>query len=110
MQIPVDIPIIVPLLGMTALWFISAWGVAFTANQRGANSWSWFALGLIGGPFAWLGVLRTGKICHHCRSKIHLKAKICPNCDLPQTYKDLTTELRPHPEGLVARSGKDGEI
>ncbi len=89
MQIPVDIPIIiVPLFGITALWFMSTWGVAF----------------------AGLGALRTGKICHHCRSKIHLKAKICPSCDLPQTYKDLTTELRPHPEGLVAPSGKDGEI
>ena len=84
MQIPVDIPIIiVPLLGITALWFMSTWGVAF----------------------AGLGALRTGKICHHCRSKIHLKAKICPSCDLPQTDKDLTTEPRPHPEGLV--SAKD---
>ena len=81
MQIPVDIPIIiVPLFGITALWFMSTWGVAF----------------------AGLGALRTGKICHHCRSKIHLKAKICPSCDLPQADKDLTTELRPHPEGLVS--------
>ena len=81
MQIPVDIPIIiVPLFGITALWFMSTWGVAF----------------------AGFGALRTGKICHHCRSKIHLKAKICPSCDLPQADKDLTTELRPHPEGLVS--------
>jgi|GEM_PF-4751680 len=40
MQIPVDIPIIiVPLLGITALWFMSTWGVAFAANQRAAHSW-----------------------------------------------------------------------
>ena len=110
MQIPADLRLAVPLLGIGALWLVSAWGVAFIANHRRANWWSWFALGLLGGPIAWLGVLRTGKICHHCRSKINLKARICPACDLPQTYKDLTTELRPHPEGLVARSGKDGEI
>lgn len=110
MQIPTDLHSAVPMLGMVALWFMSALGVAFSADQRGANSWSWFALGLVVGPFAWFGILRMGKICHHCRSKIHLKAKTCPRCDLPQTYKDLTTELRPHPEGLVARSGKDGDI
>ena len=110
MQIPIDPFSPLHFIAMAALWFMSASAVAFTASHRGANSWSWFAMGLVAGPFAWLGVLRTGKICHHCRSKIHLKAKTCPRCDLPQTYKDLTTELRPHPEGLVARSGKDGDI
>lgn len=110
MQVPINPHSAVPLLGMAAFWCLSAWGVAFTAGHRGAKPWMWFAVGLAVGPFAWLGVLRTGKICHHCRSKIHLKAKTCPRCNLPQTYKDLTTELRPHPEGLVARSGKDGDI
>ena len=51
MQIPADLRLAVPLMGIGALWLVSAWGVAFIANHRGANWWSWFALGLLGGPY-----------------------------------------------------------
>jgi hypothetical protein len=103
-------PRILSLLVLIVVWLLCAWGTALAAANRGADFARWFALGLLAGPFAWMSARQTGKICPHCRSKIHLKAKRCPHCQLPQTYKDLTTELRPHPEGLVARSGKDGEI
>ncbi len=37
MQIPADLHLAVPLLGIVALWLVNAWGVAFIANHRGAN-------------------------------------------------------------------------
>ncbi len=91
-----------PWLPFAVGWFACTAAAAYTATTRGAQLLKWVGLGVLGGPITLLVALRIGKICPHCRKKIHLRAKTCPHCHLPQTYKYLSNDFRPHPEGLIA--------
>ncbi len=94
---------------LTAAWLAGAGLCAYWAHQRGESALKWFAMGLLGGPVTLFAALRAGKVCPHCRKKIHRRARICPYCQLPQTYKYLSNDFRPHPEGLIA-NGDDGDF
>ena len=91
-----------PLLPFAVCWFACAIAATYAAIRRGAQLLKWIGLGVLGGPITLLIALRIGKICPHCRQKIHLKYRVCPHCHLPQTYKYLSNDFRPHPEGLIA--------
>jgi hypothetical protein len=97
------------LLPLAAAWLVCAGLCAYTAYQRGESALKWLLWGLLGAPIALVASLRAGKVCPHCRKKIHRRARICPYCQLPQTYKYLSNDFRPHPEGLIA-NGDDGDF
>jgi len=95
-------------LALAAFWFLVAWGAAIIGMHKGEHPLKWFVLGLICGPFAWLGAFYAGKVCPHCRSKIHHQARICPRCRRPQSFEALSAEdFTPPPETLLAQSGQD---
>ena len=92
------------MLVLMATWLLIAWGAALIASNKGESALKWFVASLFIGPFAWVGAYYSGKICPHCRSKIHQKALVCPRCQRPQTYQNLEEELRTPPEALIAQN------
>lgn len=65
--------------GLTA-WPVFAVGCAFAAEKRGGNSLTWFILGLIFGPLAFIVAIVSGKRCPHCLSTMPKEAKVCASC------------------------------
>lgn len=60
-------------------------GSALIANSKGTNAHLWFVIGFLVGPFGWLfAFLLCGKVCSHCKSRIHQNADTCPKCQKPQ--------------------------
>jgi hypothetical protein len=66
---------------ITAIQAIFAVGCAFAAEKRGGNPISWFILGAIFGPLAFIIALTGGKRCRYCLSVIPKDSKICRYCN-----------------------------
>ena len=91
------------LIGLA--WFLCAWVTSSLAHHKGDPRLKWFALGLLLGPFSWVAAHHSGKLCPHCRSRIHRQALVCPWCQRPQSYKTRASGgVRPHPESLIVDS------
>jgi len=102
-----DIKLVFLLIFVFVLvWLFFAGAAAARANQRGARTLSWLILGVLGGPFAWLGSFYTGSTCPHCRSKIHRRATTCPRCLKPQTAGGTSPIDETSPEALIAQSDR----
>jgi hypothetical protein len=88
------------LIGVT--WLLCAWVTSTIAHHKGDPRFKWFALGLVLGPFSWVAAHYGGKLCAHCRKRIHRQALICPWRQRPQTYKTRDAgSARPQPESLI---------
>ena len=84
------------------IWLLFAWGAGLIARNRGEGAWRWAALGVLIGPFSWLAARYSGKVCLHCRSRIHRLAIVCPCCQRGQTMSGTVPELGSRPESLIA--------
>jgi hypothetical protein len=92
-----------PALVLCPSWILLAWGASLIARNQGESPTKWFALGLVLGPFSWLGAKYSGKVCLHCRSRIHRMAIVCPNCRCGQTIEGrVPGDLANLPEALIA--------
>ncbi len=92
-----------PALALCPVWLLFAWGASVIARNHGESPVRWFAVGLVLGPFSWLGARYSGKVCLHCRSRIHRMAIVCPNCRSGQTIEGRVVEdLANRPEALIA--------
>ena len=73
-----DLAFFAPYFAVHTLFPIIAGGIAWS---RGGMWWIGFAAGLFLGP---IGVLlmyiKSGRLCWHCHSRIHLNARKCHNC------------------------------
>jgi len=91
------------LLVLIPLWLLVAWGASVIARNQGENPLRWFVIGLMLGPFSWLAAHYSGKVCIHCRSRIHRLAMICPRCQRGQTVEGVPPEdLASRPEARIA--------
>jgi uncharacterized membrane protein YhdT len=62
------------------VWTIFAVGCAFAGEKKDGLPLSWFILGCIFGPLAFIVALTGRKRCHHCLSIIPKDAKVCRYC------------------------------
>lgn len=65
---------------ITTIQAIFAVGCVFAAEKRGGNPLSWFILGILFGPLAFIVAITSGKRCHDCLSVIPKDAKVCRYC------------------------------
>jgi hypothetical protein len=65
---------------ITTIQVIFAVACVFAAEKRGGYPLTWFILGLIFGPIAFIVAITSGKRCPHCLSFIAKDAKVCRNC------------------------------
>lgn len=66
------------------IWILFGVGAALVARNKGASGCLWFLLGVLFGPFGLLfAFLISGKLCPHCKSRIHKEATKCPKCQQP---------------------------
>ena len=92
-----------PALALFPAWLLFAWGASVIARNHGEGRLKWFVLGLVIGPFSWLGAWYSGKVCLHCRSRVHRMAMVCPNCRRGQTIEgSVPDDLASRPEALIA--------
>jgi hypothetical protein len=66
---------------ISTLWAIFAVGCALAGEKRGDYPLSWFILGVIFGPLAFIVALTGRKRCHHCLSVIPKDTKVCRYCN-----------------------------
>ena len=91
------------ILALVPLWLLVAWGASLIARNQGESPVRWFVIGLMLGPFSWLAAHFSGKVCIHCRSRIHRLALICPRCQRGQTVEGVPPEdLASKPEARIA--------
>ena len=72
---------LVDFIFICSVLFLFGLITALIADRRGANVELWFILGCCLGPIAALiayGVV--GRICLHCKRRIHSTATVCPHC------------------------------
>jgi len=64
------------------IWILCGIGAAVIAKSRGANSGSWFFIGLLFGPFGILyaAIQSRGATCSACYCSVHPNATKCPHC------------------------------
>ena len=94
---------LVLVLVLVPLWLLVAWGASVIGRNQGESPVRWFIIGLMLGPFSWLAARYSGKICIHCRSRIHRLALICPHCQRGQTVEGVPPEdLDSRPEARIA--------
>ncbi len=66
------------------LWASMGLGSALIASSRGASELYWFVVGFMLGPLGLLmAFYSTGKTCPICKSQIHKRAIVCPQCNKP---------------------------
>ena len=71
----------IALLTFPAAWLIFAIIASAVGANRGAHWFFGFLVGTLFGPAGLLYIyLRTGRLCWHCWTRIHLKSRVCPNC------------------------------
>ena len=99
------------VLAAIPVWLLFAWGAGHIARNRGEAPWRWIALGVLLGPFSWLAAVYAGKVCLHCRSRVHRMAMVCPYCQRGQTISGLVPEdLGSRPESLVAAGNFESDF
>jgi len=65
---------------ITTIQVIFAVGCVFAGEKRDGNPLSWFILGILFGPLAFIVAITGGKRCQHCLSMIPKDAKACRYC------------------------------
>lgn len=66
---------------LPAAWLIFAMAASGVAYSRGAHWIYGLLIGALFGPAGLLWIyIRTGRLCWHCWTKIHLKSRRCPQC------------------------------